>query len=155
MIINWRVPLAYGDTAVTVEGELTWSPPPAGALWWPLYLVIPVAGLLAGLIGRTARPLAGLLFASTAAAVWHLVATPQSGLTAMDRALAMGGASLPTVVLSGVAAVGVRAAFSDKDLLAAMLSGVVGFMLLVQGLPDVDVLWTANVITGGRSPWLG
>jgi hypothetical protein len=148
-IINWQVPLTYGDTAVAVDGELTWSPPPNGALWWPLYLLIPVAGLLAGLLGKTARPLAGLIFASTAAAVWHLVATPQPGLTAMDRALAMGGASLPTLVLAGVAAVGVRAALSGKYLLAGMLAGVTGFMLLVQGLPDVDVLWSANVITGG------
>ncbi len=148
-IINWQVPLAYGDTAVAVDGELTWSPPPNGAMWWPLYLLIPIVGLLAGLCGKTARPLASLLLASTAAAVWHLVATPQPGLSAMDRALAMGGASLPTLVLAGVAAVGVRAALSGRDLLAGMLAGITGFMLLVQGLPDVDILWSANVITGG------
>lgn len=46
-------------------------------------------------------------------------------------------------------ALGVRAAFTGKSLLAGMLAGVVGFMLLVQGLPDVDVLWSANLITGG------
>jgi hypothetical protein len=67
----------------------------------------------------------------------------------MDRTLAMAASSLPTLVLAGVAAVGVRAALGGKDLLAAMLAGVAGFMLLVQGLPDVDVLWSANVITGG------
>lgn len=148
-IISWQLPLAYGDTTVSVAGELTWAPPPNGAVWWPIYLLIPVAGLLAGLLGRTTRPLVGLLCASTAAATWHLAATPQSGLTAMDRALALGAASLPTVVLVGVTAVALRAAFTGKDLLAGMLSGVVGFMLLVQGLPDVDVLWSANVITGG------
>ena len=148
-IINWRVPLAYGDTAVAVEGELTWAPPPSGTLWWPLYLLILISGALAGLLGRTARPLGALLLASTAAAVWHLVATPQPGLTALDRALAMGAASLPTLVLAGVSALGVRAALRGKDLLAAMLSAVVGFMLLVQGLPDMDALWSANVITGG------
>lgn len=105
-IINWQVPLAYGHTPVTVDGELTWSPPPAAQLWWPLYLLVPVAGLLAGLIGRTARPLAGLLVACTAGAIWHLVATPQVGLTATDRALALAGASLPTLVLAGLAALG-------------------------------------------------
>ena len=151
-IITWRVPLAYGDTAVTVDGKLTWSPPPNGALWWPLYLSIPVTGLLAGLFARTARPLSALLGASTLAAVWHLVATPQPGLTAMDRALALGAASLPTLVLLAVTAMAVRAALTGKDLLAGMLSGLVGFMLLVQGLPDVDVLWSANVITGGPVP---
>lgn len=30
-----------------------------------------------------------------------------------------------------------------------MLAGLAGFMLLVQGLPDMDVPWAANVITGG------
>ncbi len=148
-VFEWQVPLAYGDAAVLVEGELTWSPPPSKALWWPVYLLIPVAGLMAGLRGRTARPLAALLTASAGAAVWHLLATPQSGLTAVDRALSLGAASLPAIVLVAVTAVGVRAAVSGKDLLAAMLSGLVGFMLLVQGLPDVDVLWGANVITGG------
>lgn len=148
-IINWQVPLAYGDTAVTVDGELTWSPPPAGALWWPLYLLIAAGGLLAGLLGRTARPLAALLAASAAAAIWHLVATPQPGLTVLDRALATGAASLPAVVMAGVAALGVRAAVRGNGLLAGMLAGLVGFMLFVQGLPDMDVLWSANVITGG------
>ena len=148
-IINWQLPLAYGDTAVTVDGELTWSPPPAPALWWPLYLLIAAGGLLAGLLGRTARPLAALLAASVAAALWHLVATPQPGLTALDRVLATGAASLPAVVMAGVAGLGVRAAVRGNGLLAGMLSGLVGFMLFVQGLPDMDVLWSANVITGG------
>ncbi|MCA0143836.1 hypothetical protein [Blastococcus sp. LR1] len=148
-IINWRVPIAYGDTAVAVDGELTWAPPPAGALWWPLYGVILVAGALAGLLGRTARPLAALLAASTAAAVWHLLATPQPGLTALDRALATGTAALPALVMAGVTGLALRAALGRKNLLAAMLAGVVGFMLFVQGLPDMDVLWSANVITGG------
>lgn len=148
-VFEWQVPLSYGGTPVAVRGELTWSPPPSKAVWWPVYLLVAVAGVLAGLKGRTARPLTGLLVAATAAAVWHLVATPQSGLTAVDRALALGAASLPTLVLLAVTTLGVRAATTGRDLLAAMLSGLVGFMLLVQGLPDVDVLWTANVITGG------
>lgn len=148
-LMSWRLPLAYGDTDVTVEGELTWSPPPVMALWWPLYLLLPVAGLLAGLLGRTARPLAALLFASTGAAVWHLLATPQPGATGLDRALATGAASLPTLVLGGIAIVGIRAAVRGNGLLAGMLAGLAGFLLLVQGLPDMDVLWAANVITGG------
>jgi hypothetical protein len=148
-LMSWRLPLSYGDTDVTVDGELTWSPPPVTALWWPLYLLLPAAGLLAGLLGRTARPLAALLFASTGAAVWHLLATPQPGLSALDRALATGAASLPTLVVVGIAIVGMRASIRGNGLLAGMLAGLAGFMLLVQGLPDMDVLWAANVITGG------
>ena len=148
-VIEWQVPLAYGETAVAVSGELTWSPPPEKALWWPVYVLIAVAGALAGFLGRTARPLGVLLLMATAAAVRHLVATPQSGLTATDRALALGAASLPTVVVGVVTAIGVRAAVRGNGLLTGMMAAVAGFMHLVQGLPDMDVLWGANVITGG------
>lgn len=147
-VIEWEVPLAYAGEAVTVEGELTWSPPPRAAVWWPVYAVILLAGLAAGL-GRTARPLAALLALSSSAAAWHLLATPQFGLTATDRALALATASLPAVALLGLAVLAVRAAVGGKDLLAAMLAAVAGFLLLVQGLPDMDVLWSANVITAG------
>ncbi|MGY5884378.1 hypothetical protein [Modestobacter lacusdianchii] len=148
-ITNWTVPVSYGDTAVAVGGELTWSPPPEPLAWWPLYLLIPIAGLLAGLLPGSARPLTLLLLTAVVSAVWHVAATPQPGLTAADRALATGAAMLPALVAMAVTTVAVRAAWRGKDLLAAMLSAVVGFMLLVQGLPDMDVLWAANVITGG------
>lgn len=148
-IIEWQLPLAYGDTEVVVDGELTWSPPPRGFVWWPLYLLVLVAGAVAGFRGRTARPLAALLATATAAAVWHLLATPQSGLTATDRALALGQASLPTLALTAVTVIAVRAALRGDGLLAGMLAALVGFMHFVQGLPDMDVLWSANLITGG------
>ncbi|SFO60425.1 hypothetical protein SAMN05660359_04641 [Geodermatophilus obscurus] len=148
-VFAWQVPLSYDGTPVVVDGELTWSPPPNPTVWWPVYLLIPVLGLLAGWRGRTARPLVALLVAANTAAVWHLVATPQPGLTALDRALELGAASLPAFVMAGVTALAVRAAIGGKDLLAAMLAAIVGFMLLIQGLPDMDILWAANVITGG------
>ncbi len=148
-VFAWQVPLSYGATPVVVDGELTWSPPPAPGVWWPVYLLVPVLGLLAGWRGRTARPLVALLVAASAAAGWHLVATPQPGLTALDRALELGAASLPTVAVLAVTAVAVRAAVGGKDLLAALLAALAGFVLLVQGLPDMDVLWAANVVTGG------
>lgn len=148
-IIEWRLPLAYGDSEVVVDGELTWSPPPRAFVWWPLYVSILVAGAVAGFRGRTPRPLAALLSMATAAAVWHLVATPQPGLTAVDRALALGQASLPTLALTAVTVVAVRAALRGNGLLAGMLAALVGFMHLVQGLPDMDVLWSAHLITGG------
>ena len=34
-------------------------------------------------------------------------------------------------------------------MVAGCIVVLAGFMLLVQGLPDMDVLWAANVITGG------
>jgi hypothetical protein len=33
--------------------------------------------------------------------------------------------------------------------MAGLFAVVLGWLLLVQGLPDVDVLWTANVASGG------
>ncbi len=148
-IIEWQLPLTYGDTPVVVDGELTWSPPPSGFVWWPLYLLIMTAGAVAGFRGSTPRPLAALLATATVAAIWHLFATPQSGLTSTDRALALGQASLPTLALTGVTVIAVRAALRGNGLLAGMLAAVVGFMHLVQGLPDMDALWSANIITGG------
>ncbi|WP_236826434.1 MULTISPECIES: hypothetical protein [unclassified Blastococcus] len=151
-IIEWQVPVAYDGRPVTVDGELTWSPPPAKGLWWPLYLLVGLAGALAGFLGKSPRPLALLLAIVTAAATWHLLATPQPGLTAADRVLAMGAASLPTLALIGITILGVRAAFRGNGLLAGMLAAIAGFMHFVQGLPDMDVLWSANVITGGPTP---
>ena len=57
--------------------------------------------------------------------------------------------ALPTLALVGITIVGVRAAFRGNGLLAGMLAAIAGFMHFVQGLPDMDVLWSANVITGG------
>ncbi|WP_336031496.1 hypothetical protein [Geodermatophilus sp. FMUSA9-8] len=148
-IFAWAVPLALDGAPVVVTGELTWSPPPRGTVWWPLYALIVLAGALAGFRARTPRPLAVLLALSTTAAVWHLVATPQSGLTTLDRALAFGQASLPTLVIGAVTVLAVRSAWRGNGLLAGILAALIGFMHLVQGLPDMDVLWSANVITGG------
>ncbi|GAB3317899.1 hypothetical protein GCM10027451_36190 [Geodermatophilus aquaeductus] len=148
-IFTWEVPLALDGAPVLVTGELTWSPPPRGAVWWPLYALIVLAGALAGFRARTLRPLAALLTLSTTAAVWHLVATPQSGLTALDRGLALGQASLPTLLIAAVTVLAVRAAWRGNGLLAGILAALIGFTHLVQGLPDMDVLWSANVITGG------
>jgi len=33
--------------------------------------------------------------------------------------------------------------------MTGLLAVVLGWLLLVQGLPDVDVLWTANVLSSG------
>jgi hypothetical protein len=33
--------------------------------------------------------------------------------------------------------------------MAGLFAVVLGWLLLVQGLPDVDVLWSANVLTNG------
>ncbi|GAA4756144.1 hypothetical protein GCM10023328_44830 [Modestobacter marinus] len=149
------MPPTYGDTAVAVHGELTWSPPPRPLVWWPLYLLIPVAGRLAGLVPRSARPLTLLLAAAVTSAAWHVTATPQPGLTVTDRVLATGAALLPTLVAVAVTVTGVavRAARRDENLLAAMLAAVVGFMLLIQGFRTWTCCGARTSSPGDPSGW--
>jgi hypothetical protein len=52
-----------------------------------------------------------------------------------------------------VAALGVRAAWRRRGAMTGLAAVVLGWLLLVQGLPDVDVLWTANVLSNGPQ-WL-
>ena len=47
------------------------------------------------------------------------------------------------------AAIGIRAAFRDRGGLTGLTAVVTGWLLLVAGLPDVDVLWTAHALTNG------
>ncbi|PZA20242.1 hypothetical protein DMO24_16440, partial [Modestobacter versicolor] len=58
-------------------------------------------------------------------------------------------ALLPALLVLLVAAVGVRAALHDRGVLTGLVAVVVGWLLLVQGLPDVDVLWTAHALAAG------
>jgi hypothetical protein len=58
-------------------------------------------------------------------------------------------ALLPGLLALAVAVGGLVAAVRGRGGLTALLAVVLGWLLLVQGLPDVDVLWTANVLPGG------
>ena len=55
----------------------------------------------------------------------------------------------PSNLALAVALGGLVAAARGRGGLTALLAVVLGWLLLVQGLPDVDVLWTANVLAGG------
>ena len=48
-----------------------------------------------------------------------------------------------------MAILGFRAARRGRGALTGLLAVVLGWLLLVQGLPDVDVLWSANVASAG------
>ncbi len=48
-----------------------------------------------------------------------------------------------------VAVIGVRAAWRGRGAMAGLMAVVLGWLFMVQGLPDVDVLWSANVATNG------
>ena len=151
-VFEWTVPLLHGDTEVAVTGELTWSPPPPAWLVWPLYAVPLLLAVGAGLLARTPRLLGVLLLVGAAAALWHAAATPEPPVSVASHAGAIASALLPAGTAVLVAALGFRAALRGRGALTGLLAVVLGWLLLVQGLPDVDVLWSANVLSAGPEP---
>ncbi|TFV68131.1 UNVERIFIED_ORG: hypothetical protein E4P37_00110 [Bacillus sp. AZ43] len=151
-VFEWVVPLQHGGTPVEVAGELTWSPPPAPWLVWPLYAAVVLLALAAGLLARGPRPLGALLLVGAAAALWHAGATPEPPVSISSHAGAVISAMLPALTAALVAALGFRASRRGRGAMTGLLAVVLGWLLLVQGLPDVDVLWTANVLSSGPQP---
>ena len=151
-VSEWTVPLAHGDTRVEVTGVLTWSSPPAAWVVWPLYVALVAVALAAGLLARTARPLGALLLVGAAAALWHAATTPEPPVSIASHAGAIGSALLPAATALLVAVLGFRAARRGSGAMTGLLAVVLGWLLLVQGLPDVDVLWSAHVLSAGSEP---
>jgi hypothetical protein len=148
-VSEWTVPLRYGDTPAEVTGVLTWSPPPSAWLVWPLYAALALLAAAAGLLARTARPLGALMLVGAAAALWHAGATPVPAVSISSHTGAVLAALLPALTAVVVAAVGFRAARRGRGAMTGLFAVVLGWLLLVQGLPDVDVLWSANVLSNG------
>jgi len=151
-VFEWTVPLLHGETPVAVDGELTWTPPPSPWLVWPVYGLMALLVVAAGLLARTARPLGALLLVGAAAALWHAAATPAPPETISSHTGAVLSALLPALTAVLVAGLGFRAARRGRGAMAGLLAVVLGWLLLVQGLPDVDVLWSANVLSSGPQP---
>ncbi|SFF54263.1 hypothetical protein [Blastococcus tunisiensis] len=150
-VFDWTVPMRHGDTPVAVTGVLTWSPPPSPWLVWPVHLALLVLAPAAALLARTPRPLGGLLLVGAAAAVWHAAATPEPPVSISSHTGAVVSALLPALIATLVAGIGVRAAVRGRGAMTGLLAVVLGWLMLVQGLPDVDVLWSANVLSAGPS----
>ncbi|MEI4270492.1 hypothetical protein TEK04_02045 [Klenkia sp. LSe6-5] len=146
-VLEWTVPMTYGTADVVVAGELTWSPPPPAWLVWPVYAALFALVVLAGVRGP--GPLAGALGVGAGASLWHALATPAPAVTQGGHLGAVLSALLPALLVAAVAVLGVRAARRGRGGLTAVLAVVAGWLLLVQGLPDVDVLWTSHVLTAG------
>jgi hypothetical protein len=148
-VFEWTVPLRYGSTEVAVTGELTWSPPPSPWLVWPACALVVLLAVGAGLLARTPRPLGVLLLVGGAAALWHALATPEPAATVSSHGGAIAAALLPALTAVLVAGLGFRASRRGRGAMTGLLAVVLGWLLLVQGLPDVDVLWSAHVLSGG------
>jgi hypothetical protein len=151
-VFAWTVALRHGDTPVEVAGELTWSPPPSPWVVWPLYVALALLTVAAGLLARSARPLGVLLLVGAAAALWHAAATPAPPETISSHAGAVLSAMLPALTAALVAGLGFRASRRGRGAMTGLFAVVLGWLLLVQGLPDVDVLWSANVLSAGPQP---
>jgi len=148
-VFDWEIPLSYGGEQVTVAGELTWSPPPSPWVVWPLYAALALAGALAGLVASTPRPLGVLVVVGAAAALWHALATPAPAASLGSHAGAIVSALLPAVMVLLVAGIGLRASLRRRGVMTGLMALLTGWLLLVEGLPDVDVLWSAHVLSNG------
>jgi len=148
-ISEWTVPMTYGGREVTIAGELTWSPPPPGWLVWPVYVLLLVGTVLAGWLARSPRPLGAALALGVVAGLYHALATPEPATSVSSHAGAVLSALLPALLTLLAAVIGVRAAVRGRGVLTGLMAVVAGWLLLVQGLPDVDVLWTAHALTAG------
>ena len=146
-VIDWTVPLEWGGETVTVAGELTWEPPPPAWLIWPVYLAVLALAVLAGLRTRSPRPLGAVLLVAAAASLVHAAGTPAPASSLSSHTGAVASAMLPALAVLAVAALGARAAWRGRGAMTGLLAVVTGWLLLVAGLPDVDVLWTANVLS--------
>ncbi|WP_104524719.1 hypothetical protein [Blastococcus atacamensis] len=149
LVSEWLVPLRHGSTEAEVAGVLTWSPPPSPWAVWPAVAALALAAAAAGLLARSPRLLGALLALGAGAALWHALATPEPSVTVGSHAGALVSALMPALAALGCAVLGVRAALRGRGVMTGLLAVVTGWLLLVQGLPDVDVLWTANVASAG------
>jgi hypothetical protein len=152
-VSEWTVPLQVGDEDVAVEGVLTWNPPPSPWTVWPAYAAIALVTVAAGLLMPGPQPLGGLLLVAAAAALWHAGSTPEPAASVGSHAGALASAFLPALAAAVVAVLGWITARRGRGGMTGLLAVTLGWLLLVQGLPDVDVLWTANVLSNGPE-WL-
>ena len=149
-VFEWTVPLRYGDTAGRGRRRAHLDAAAVARGWCGRSTSAPaLLAAAAGLLARTARPLGALMLVGAAAALWHAGATPVPALSVSSHT---GGDP------RGAAAGAHRGAGGGHRLpgrpprpgvMTGLFAVVLGWLLLVQGLPDVDVLWSANVLTNG------
>ncbi|TYP86948.1 hypothetical protein [Blastococcus xanthinilyticus] len=149
VVAEWVVPVRHGGVEAEVAGVLTWSPPPAPWVVWPPVVALLVLAVAAGLVARSPRLLGSLLAVGALAALWHALTTPEPSVTTGSHTGAVVSALMPAAATLLCAVLGLRAAWRGQGAMTGLLAVVTGWLLLVQGLPDVDVLWSANVLSAG------
>ena len=148
-VFAWSIPVFYGSQEVVVTGELTWSPPPSPWVVWPVCVLLLMLGVAAGVGARSPRPLGVLMTVGAAAAVWHAATTPAPAASVGSHLGALVSALLPAALVLLIALAGVRAALRGRGVMTGLMALLIGWLLLVEGLPDVDVLWTSHALSNG------
>ncbi|CAN5765455.1 hypothetical protein BH18ACT7_BH18ACT7_02120 [soil metagenome] len=149
LIASWEVPLVYDGQPMLVAGTLTWYPPPSSLPSTVLGVGLIVVGLAVAGRARWQRPLVVLLGLAVVAEAGHLATSP---VPAESPVYAVTAAALPTVVaalLTWASWRSVRAGTST----VVYLAGIAGWLVLLQGLSDVSVLWNSQVPSAGPD-WL-
>lgn len=173
-IIEWTIPLLIGSQTYEVSGVLDWTPPPPG---WVSYLLVVgffVVGFVAGwwpvLSRRSTRGSSGrgsaarllgvrpavlsawLLIPAAAGSIWHVLSTPlvQGPTSSVVYGLLVVVA--PMVLALGLVGFALRAALRGRAA-SIYLQAMAGWLFVIEGVPDLDVLFRTNVAAAG-SAWL-
>lgn len=149
LISSWEVPLSDGGEPVLIRGTLTWTPPPSSLPWTVLAVALLVAAVALAGRARWQRPMLGLLLGLVILDGLHLATTP---LPAESALFGLTAGSVPTVaalLLTWASWRSIKAGTST----AAYTVGIAAWLVVVQSLSDLDVLWNSQLPAAGPD-WL-
>ena len=148
-VIEWTIPLEIDATTYEVSGVLDWTPPPPGWLSYTILLGLAVVGIAAGWLWRSVRLAAGLLVLACAGSIWHVLSTPLAEGSTGSVVYGLLAVVVPMLVVLGLTFLAVRAARRQPPAggsgSAPYLIAIASWLLIVQALPDLALLFRSNV----------
>lgn len=152
-VIEWTIPLEIGGETYEVAGVLDWTPPPPAWLSYAVLVVLLAAGVVVCWVRRSARLAVGLLGVACAGSVWHAATTPivqTATSSVVYDVVTIGVPTLTVLVLTAFAVRAIRrqSAPAPSGSLP-YLTGIAGWLMVVEALPDLDVLFRSNVASVG------
>lgn len=152
-MIEWTIPLEIDGTTYDVAGVLDWAPPPPGWLSYAVLSVLIGIAVAAGWLWRSPRLAAGLLVMACVGSVWHVLSTPLASGGTSSVVYDLLAVLVPTLTVLALTAFSVRAArrqpAAGASGSAPYLIAIAGWLLVVEALPDLDVLFRANTYAIG------
>lgn len=149
LISSWQIPLSYGGESVLINGTLTWIPPPSSLPWTVLTVALCVGAVAVAGRVRWQRPMLALLVTVVCAEAVHLVLSPLPRDSPVFGVVAGSLPTLAALLLTWGSWRSVRAGTST----VAYMAGIAAWLVLVQALSDLDVLWNSQLPAGGPD-WL-